>query len=89
MAIDSFFFAQDAIGFVVPNDLPIDSISAGNLAKLLNGTYKNWSSIINKNLPVNIYGRQSNSGTHDFVKQNLRINFSSAAKEMNGNARKV
>ena len=24
MAIDSFFFAQDAIGFVVPNDLPID-----------------------------------------------------------------
>jgi len=86
MAIDSFVFAQDAIGFVVANDLPIDSISADNLAKLLNGTYKNWSSIIQSNLPVNIYGRQSNSGTHDFVREKLNIKFSPAAKEMNGNA---
>ncbi len=85
-AIDSFVFAQDAIGFVVANDLPIDSISADNLGKLLNGTYKNWSSIIQSSLPVNIYGRQSNSGTHDFVKERLNIKFSAAAKEMNGNA---
>lgn len=86
VAIDSFVFAQDAIGFVVASDLPIDSISADNLAKLLNGTYKNWGSLLHKDLPVNIYGRQSNSGTHDFVKQKLGIDFSPAAKEMNGNA---
>jgi len=86
LAIDSFVFAQDAIGFVVAEELSIDSISADNLAKLLNGTYKNWSSITTSNLPVNIYGRQSNSGTHDFVRQKLKISFSPAAKEMNGNA---
>jgi phosphate transport system substrate-binding protein len=35
---------------------------------------------------VNIYGRQSNSGTHSFVRNKLGIQFSREAKEMNGNA---
>jgi len=42
LGIDSFVFARDAIGFVVTNDLSIDSISVDNLAKLLDVTYKNW-----------------------------------------------
>jgi phosphate transport system substrate-binding protein len=37
-------------------------------------------------LPVNIYGRQSNSGTHDFVKTKLGIEFTPYAKQMSGNA---
>lgn len=86
ITIDSFIFAQDAIAFVVAEDLPIDSISIAELAGILGGRYTNWSSIVKKKLPVNIYGRQSNSGTHDFVKKKLGINFSPHAKEMNGNA---
>lgn len=84
--IDSFIFAQDAIAFVVAKDLPIDSINTIELTKILNGTYKNWSSLTTKNIPVNIYGRQSNSGTHDFVKKKLNIDFTPYAKQMNGNA---
>jgi phosphate transport system substrate-binding protein len=84
--IDSFIFAQDAIAFVVADDLPIDSISTSELAKLLNGNFKNWSSLTKKNKPVNIYGRQSNSGTHDFVKIKLGIEFTPYAKQMSGNA---
>ena len=84
--IDSFIFAQDAIAFVVAHDLPIDSISTEQLAKILKGEYTNWSALSSKNLPINIYGRQSNSGTHDFVKKKLKISFSPNAKEMNGNA---
>lgn len=86
MQIDSFVFAQDAIAFVVAEDLPIDSISTTELTRLLRGDYTNWSSLSGKNLPINIYGRQSNSGTHDFVKRKLGIDFSPDAKEMNGNA---
>lgn len=86
MRIDSFVFAQDAIAFVVAEDLPIDSISIAELTGLLGGRFTDWSSILNKNLPVNIYGRQSNSGTHDFVKKKLGIDFTPHAKEMNGNA---
>jgi phosphate transport system substrate-binding protein len=84
--IDSFIFAQDAIAFVVAADLPADSISTKDLASILNGRYKNWLPVTGKNLPVNIYGRQSNSGTHDFVKQKLNIEFSPYAKQMSGNA---
>lgn len=84
--IDSFVFAQDAIAFVVAADLPVDSISIADLRSLLNGQYKNWSSLTGKNMNVNIYGRQSNSGTHDFIKKKLGIDFSRYAKQMNGNA---
>jgi phosphate transport system substrate-binding protein len=84
--IDSFIFAQDAIGFVVSDELSFDSISMRNLAHVLSGDYKQWNKLTSSNLPVNIYGRQSNSGTHDFVRNKLRISFSPAAKEMNGNA---
>ncbi len=84
--LDSFIFAQDAIAFVVAATLPIDSITPAELAGLLKGSLQNWSSLTGKDLPVNIYGRQSNSGTHDFVKKKLGIDFSPHAKEMNGNA---
>jgi phosphate transport system substrate-binding protein len=84
--IDSFIFAQDAIAFVVAADLPIDSIGVEDLSRLLNGQYKNWSALTGKNMPVNIYGRQSNSGTHDFVKTKLHIEFTPYAKQMSGNA---
>ncbi|MFM9841205.1 MAG: PstS family phosphate ABC transporter substrate-binding protein [Cyclobacteriaceae bacterium] len=84
--LDSFVFARDAIAFVVSDKLPLDSLSTADLAKILNGTYTNWSRILNINIPINVYGRQSNSGTHDFIKSVLRIRFSPDAKQMNGNA---
>jgi len=84
--IDSFIFAQDAIAFVVAEDLSIDSISTKDLADLLSGKYKNWSSLTGKDMPINIYGRQSNSGTHGFIKQKLGIEFTPYAKQMSGNA---
>lgn len=84
--VDSFVFAQDAIAFVVYEKIPIDSISTTELTKILSGEYKNWSEFTGKNMPINIYGRQSNSGTYEFIKRKLRIEFSPHAKEMNGNA---
>ncbi|REG90409.1 substrate-binding domain-containing protein [Algoriphagus antarcticus] len=84
--LDSFIFAQDAIAFVVSNTLPIDSIGVSDLSKILNGEYKDWSHLLQENIPINIYGRQSNSGTYEFVKDILNIHFSPYAKQMNGNA---
>lgn len=86
LRIDSFIFAQDAIAFVVANDLPIDSISPADLSLILKGAYKNWLPLTGKDMPINIYGRQSNSGTHDFIEKKLKIDFSPYAKQMNGNA---
>lgn len=84
--IDSFVFAQDAIAFVASSILPIDNISTENIANILSGRFTNWSSLTQKNMPITIYGRQSNSGTYDYVKNILNIQFSQNAKQMNGNA---
>ena len=84
--IDSFIFAQDAIAIVVAADLGIDSISPGDLADIFSGKSTNWSHFGATKKRINIYGRQSNSGTHDFIKKKLGINFTPYAKQMNGNA---
>ncbi|MBI1307168.1 MAG: phosphate ABC transporter substrate-binding protein [Bacteroidetes bacterium] len=86
MDIDSFVFAQDAIAFVVSESLLIDTLTTDLLAQILSGELISWSSISNLDQPVNIYGRQSNSGTHAFIKHKLGIEFSPHAKQMNGNA---
>ena len=84
--LDSFIFAQDAIAFVVSDQNPIDSISILDLSKILSGEQNNWSFLTNHNKPINIYGRQNNSGTYDYVRHTLKIDFSPYAKQMNGNA---
>lgn len=86
MMLDSFIFAQDAIAFVVSDQIPVDKISLKQLAAILSGELKNWSDICDHQAKINIYGRQSNSGTHEFVQDILQIDFSEHAKQMNGNA---
>jgi phosphate transport system substrate-binding protein len=86
MALDSFVFARDAVVFVVSERLLLDSILLSDLVLVLNGTYTNWAPLTGRNLPTNIYGRQSNSGTYEYIRHKLGIHFSARAKEMNGNA---
>ena len=84
--IVTIVFAEDATAFVVNKSLPLDEIDLETLGKILSGEIKNWNEIISVNEPINIYGRQSSSGTHSFVKKKLKIEFTNAAKEMTGNA---
>jgi len=84
--IRTVIFAEDATAFIVQKSFPLDSIDAGTLRKLLNGQYKSWKPVTGQDIAVNIYGRQSNSGTHSFISKKLKIEFSRDAKEMNGNA---
>ena len=84
--LKTVIFAEDATAFVVHKDLPIEEVTVEVLGKILSGNITNWSELIDVNYPINIYGRQSSSGTHSFVKKKLAIEFSNAAKEMTGNA---
>jgi phosphate transport system substrate-binding protein len=86
IAVDSFIFAQDAIAFIVSEKQKIDSISIENISKILSGKFTDWDELNQESQPITIYGRQSNSGTYDFVKSILGIHFSPYAKQMNGNA---
>lgn len=84
--LKTIIFAKDATAFIVHQHSPIDSIDVETLSKIMSGEYSSWEPVTGKNMPVTIYGRQSNSGTHSFIKQKLKIEFSRDAKEMNGNA---
>lgn len=86
IALKTVVFAEDATAFIVNKDCPLDSIDVDALSAILSGRQKDWQNITGQNIPVNIYGRQSNSGTHAFVSRKLGIQFSRDAKEMNGNA---
>jgi phosphate transport system substrate-binding protein len=86
IALDTVIFAEDAIAFVVASDLAVDSLCTEDLSRIFDGTFKNWSALQAGNKKITIYGRQSNSGTHEFVRKKLGIEFSPRAREMNGNA---
>ncbi|MGJ1430810.1 substrate-binding domain-containing protein [Sphingobacterium spiritivorum] len=79
-------FAEDATAFVVHKDFPVDEIDLATLAKIMSGEMKDWKELTGESLPINIYGRQSSSGTYSFIKKKLKISFSPNAKEMTGNA---
>lgn len=79
-------FAEDATAFVVNSNIPLEDIDVPTLAKIFSGEITNWQSITGRDIPINIYGRQSSSGTHSFVQKKLKIKFTPKAKEMNGNA---
>lgn len=81
-----FVFAQDALAIIVHDDLPIDSLSIEEVKKIFSGEVTDWHFLTSDQLPISLYGRQSNSGTHSYLKNKLGIEFSLYAKEMNGNA---
>lgn len=89
IGIRTVIFAEDATAFIVQRDFPLDSIDVETLTRVLNGQYTSWKPITGQDIPINIYGRQSNSGTHSFISKKLHIAFSRDAKEMNGNAQIV
>lgn len=86
LRLKTIVFAEDATAFVVNAENPLTEIDLPTLAKIMSGELSNWQTISGIALPVNIYGRQSSSGTYTFVKKKLNINYSPAAKEMTGNA---
>ncbi|WP_312089744.1 PstS family phosphate ABC transporter substrate-binding protein [Chryseobacterium sp.] len=84
--LKTIVFAEDATAFVVHEDNPIEEIDIQTLGKILNGTTSTWKSVSGLDMPINIYGRQSSSGTYSFVKKKLKIEYSPKSKEMTGNA---
>jgi len=84
--IRTVVFAEDATAIIVNKEFPLDSMDVATLGKIFDGTYKSWKPVTGRDIPITLYGRQSNSGTHSFIKKKLDIRFSPEAKEMNGSA---
>jgi len=82
--------AIDALSIVINPDNPITDLTVDQIAKIYKGEITNWSEIGGNDETINLYGRQPNSGTYDFMKKHiLKGDYSPKMRQMNGNAQIV
>lgn len=82
--------AIDGLSIITNTQNPIDKLTVDDIGKIYRGDVKNWKDMGGNDTPITLYGRQSNSGTYDFMKENvLKGEFSPNMKAMNGNAQIV
>ena len=82
--------AIDALSIVVNNNNPVTKLRVDQIGAIYRGEVTDWSQVGGNNSSINLYGRQSNSGTYDFMKENvMKGEYSTALKSMNGNAQIV
>ncbi len=80
-------FALDAIAFVVHKDHPLDTITLSQVSELYQGNIRDWSEISRQQGPVRLYGRQSNSGTYLYLRdQIVKAEYHNSLLGLNGNA---
>ncbi|MDY6861476.1 MAG: substrate-binding domain-containing protein, partial [Thermodesulfobacteriota bacterium] len=68
----------------------VDKLTLDKIGKIFRGEVTNWKDICKQDLPITLYGRQSNSGTFIFFRDlALKGDYSSRMNRMNGNAQIV
>jgi len=82
--------AIDGLSIITNAQNPIDKLTVDDIGKIYRGDVKNWKDLGGNDTPINLYGRQSNSGTYDFMKEVvMKGEYSPNLKSMNGNAQIV
>jgi phosphate transport system substrate-binding protein len=82
--------AYDAISIVVNSGNSVKQLTKSQIGKIFLGQITNWSEVGGVNMPINLYGRQSNSGTYAFMQEEvLKGDYSPKMNTMNGNSQIV
>ena len=82
--------AIDGLSIITNAQNPVNKLTVDEIGKIYRGDVKNWKDVGGNDTPINLYGRQSNSGTYDFMKENvMNGEYSPNMKSMNGNAQIV
>jgi phosphate transport system substrate-binding protein len=85
-----FVIAMDGLSIIVPSSNPVKSLTVEQVGRIFRGEITNWNQLGGPDMPISIYGRQSNSGTFVYFRDHiLKGNYSSRMKRMNGNAQIV
>ena len=83
-------FALDGLAVIAHQSFPLESLDLNILAGVFKGDIAHWKEINGPDLPVSLYGRQSNSGTFIFFRDYvLKGDYSQNMKRMNGTAQIV
>lgn len=78
---------MDGFSVIVSNENPIDRLTISDLGKIFRGEITNWKELGGNDVEISLYGRQPNSGTYVFFRDNvLKADYSRNLREMNGNS---
>lgn len=85
-----FVVAMDGLCIIVNPDNPVDKLTVEQIGAIYRGEITNWKEVGGKDQEISLYGRQNNSGTFVFFRDNiLKGDYSEKMKRMNGNAQIV
>ncbi len=82
--------AMDGLSVITNLRNPVDKLTTDEIGKIFRGEITNWKEVGGPELPITLYGRQSNSGTFVFFRDEvLKGDYSQRMKHMNGSAQIV
>jgi phosphate transport system substrate-binding protein len=82
--------AMDGLSVITNGNNSVKQLTMDEIGKIFRGEITNWSAVGGKNMPITLYGRQSNSGTFVFFRDAvLKGDYSQKMNRMNGNAQIV
>jgi len=82
--------AIDGVCIIVNASNPIEKLTVSQFGQLYQGKLANWSALGGSNKKVSLYGRQPNSGTFVYVRDEaVKGEYAPAMRQMNGNAQIV
>lgn len=82
--------AIDGLSIISNKNNPVKELTVDQVGKIFRGEIKNWNELGGSNKPITLYGRQSNSGTFDFmVSEILKGDHAATMNRMNGNSQIV
>ncbi|ADQ15429.1 PstS family phosphate ABC transporter substrate-binding protein [Halanaerobium hydrogeniformans] len=82
--------ALDGLSVIVNEDNPVEELTVEQIGAVFKGEITNWSELGGKDQDISLYGRQSNSGTYVYFRENiLKGDYSDDKMRMNGNAQIV
>ncbi len=88
--IKEFTIGIDALSIILNPKNKITSLTIEQIGKIFKGEIVNWKEVGGADMPINLYGRQSNSGTFAFFREHvLQGEYSDKMNSMNGNSQIV
>jgi len=82
--------AMDGLSVIVNGNNKVTQLTVEEIGKIFRGEITNWSELGGSNMPITLYGRQSNSGTFVFFRDSvLKGDYSANMNRMNGNSQIV
>ncbi|WP_027339229.1 PstS family phosphate ABC transporter substrate-binding protein [Halonatronum saccharophilum] len=85
-----YIIAMDGLAAIVNDSNPVRNLTLDQIGAIYRGDITNWSELGGPDMEITMYGRQSNSGTFVYFRENVvKDDFSDAKRQMNGTAQIV